>query len=154
LQTLQIGLAGLIALGNMSPVTVSPVSELAVVTPSAQVISETIPELITERADTFGVSKDLALAIAFCESTTRQYDENNLAADGTPKVLRGVVNSADVGIFQINEKYHLERSQSLGYDIYIPEGNIDYAMSLLKEEGSKHWKASEPCWGNKINQNV
>jgi len=152
LQTLQIGLAGLIALGNMSPVTVSPISDIAVVTPSAQVIEKTIPELITERADTFGVSKDLAQAIAFCESTTRQYDEKNLAADGTPKVLRGIENSYDVGIFQVNEKYHLKRSQELGYDIYTSEGNIDYAMWLLKSEGSRHWKASKPCWGNKVNQ--
>lgn len=138
----------------MSPVTVSPVSQLAVVTPPVQVIEKTIPEQITERANTFGVSKNLAQAIAFCESTTRQYDENKLAEDGTPRVLRGVVNSADVGIFQINEKYHLERSKSMGYNIYTSEGNIDYAIWLLKNEGSKHWKASEPCWGSKVNQNA
>ena len=153
MQTLQIGLAGLIVLGNMSPVDVSPQSQLAVVTPPAQVIEQTIPELITEHAHTFGVSKDLAQAIAYCESTTQQYSKN-LAEDGTPRVLRGVQNPADVGVFQINEKYHLERSKSLGYNIYTTEGNIDYGLWLLKNEGSKHWKASEPCWGNKVNENV
>lgn len=112
----------------------------------------TIPELITERTEEFGVSEDLALAIAFCESTYRQYDKNKSAEESAEnRVLRGIQNKADVGLFQINEKYHLEKSLELGYDIYTTEGNIDYALWLLKNEGSKHWKWSQECWSKKIN---
>ncbi len=47
---------------------------------------------------------------------------------------------------QINEKYHLKRSQTLGYDIYTLTGNLAYAKRLYEEEGTKPWKASAPCW--------
>lgn len=81
-----------------------------------------------------------AIKIAACESTLRQFD----AETGEP--LRGVHNPADVGLFQINEKYHLKKSQSLGYDIYTTEGNIGYAMYLMKEDGLRHWTYSKKCW--------
>lgn len=134
--------------------TVPDLSNQAVATPSAKVIEQVIPDLITERAGTFGVSKDLALAIAFCESTYRQYDPNKKAEDGTPVVLRGVHNPADVGIFQINETYHLEKSKELGYNIYTPEGNINYGLWLLKNEGSRHWNWSKPCWSPRLDKNT
>jgi hypothetical protein len=79
--------------------------------------------------------------VARCESQYRQFDENG-------NVLRGKVNSKDVGAFQINEKYHLETSQKLGIDIYTLEGNIAYARYLYETQGSKPWSASSPCWGN------
>ncbi|MEA1929431.1 MAG: hypothetical protein U9M92_00880 [Patescibacteria group bacterium] len=99
----------------------------------------TIQEFIEVRASLQGVDSRLATDIAFCESTNRQYDE-----DGA--VLRGIENSQDVGLFQINEKYHLEASRELGYDIYTSEGNTGYALWLLKKEGSRHWKSSSKCW--------
>lgn len=80
------------------------------------------------------------LAIAKCESGSKQFNE-----DGT--VLRGRVNSLDVGFFQINEKYHLESSIKLGYDIYTEEGNKAYAVYLYEHQGAKPWKASAPCHG-------
>lgn len=78
--------------------------------------------------------------MAFCESTLRQFSE-----DGD--VLRGIVNPKDVGVFQINERFHLDKSISLDMDIYTTEGNIEYAMWLMENEGVRHWKASKPCWG-------
>lgn len=78
--------------------------------------------------------------VAFCESRNKQFD-----ADG--KVHRGVVNNKDVGIFQINEKYHLKRSIKMGIDIYTVEGNMKYARILYKESGTQPWSASQPCWG-------
>jgi hypothetical protein len=85
----------------------------------------------------------VAQSIAYCESTNRQYDSN------TGQALRGNQNALDVGLFQINEKYHLRKSQELGFDIYTTEGNIDYAMWLLKTQGSGPWIWSKPCWSNK-----
>lgn len=87
-----------------------------------------------------GVNKDLALKIAFCESTYRQF-----ADDGRP--LRGVHNPGDVGLFQINESYHAKKSANLGYNIHSTEGNIDYAMYLLKTAGLRPWRYSRACWG-------
>lgn len=78
--------------------------------------------------------------VAFCESRNTQFDARG-------KIHRGVVNSKDVGIFQINEKYHLKRAQKMGIDIYSVEGNMEYARILFEESGTQPWSASKPCWG-------
>ena len=83
--------------------------------------------------------KPLMAEIASCESHFRQYGK-----DGS--VLRGIVNNLDVGLFQINEHYHLERAKKLGYDIYSVEGNMAYAKLLFNEEGPTPWSSSSPCW--------
>lgn len=80
--------------------------------------------------------------VAQCESTFRHY-----GADGN--VLRGNVVSADVGVMQINEYYHLDRAVSLGYDIQTLEGNLGYARFLYEEQGLQPWSASKPCWSSK-----
>lgn len=77
--------------------------------------------------------------IARCESTFLQFDK-----DGN--VIRGNVNRLDVGIMQINEKYHLERSKKLGFDIYTVDGNLGYAKYMYEEQGAAPWKASQKCW--------
>ena len=87
---------------------------------------------------------NVMLNIAFCASSLRQFND-----DGT--ALRGTHNALDVGIFQINEKYHLETSRRLGYDIYTTEGNIDYAIWLMKKEGTQPWVWSrDACWSKKL----
>jgi hypothetical protein len=78
--------------------------------------------------------------IAFCESRFRQYDANG-------NVLRGVVNSLDVGVLQINEKYHLDTAQKLGLNIHTLEGNMAYAKYLYDTQGTRPWNHSSPCWG-------
>lgn len=77
--------------------------------------------------------------IAQAESHFEQYDENG-------SVLRGFINHKDVGIFQINEHYHLAASRELGINIYEPDGNIDYAVYLYKRDGSVHWNWSKQNW--------
>ncbi len=77
--------------------------------------------------------------IAFCESTMRHQ-----LPDGT--VLRGKVNSDDVGVLQINEYYHLEASKKLGYDIHTLEGNLAYGKWLYEKQGPQPWISSSPCW--------
>ncbi|KKR45460.1 MAG: hypothetical protein A3G47_00600 [Candidatus Zambryskibacteria bacterium RIFCSPLOWO2_12_FULL_39_45] len=82
----------------------------------------------------------IMIAIARCESTFRQLDH-----DGD--IHRGRANSADVGVMQINEFYHLKTSEKKDYDIHTIEGNTAYARELYKKEGTKPWTASKPCWG-------
>lgn len=77
--------------------------------------------------------------IVKCESQFRQFSANG-------NVIRGKVNSQDVGIAQVNEYYHLKRSKKFGYDIYTVEGNMAYAKLLYEEEGTDPWISSAPCW--------
>lgn len=81
----------------------------------------------------------ILVEIARCESTFAQFDKNG-------NLIRGRVNPKDVGVMQINEKYHLETAESLGYDLHTIEGNVAYAKHLYKEQGAAPWKASSPCW--------
>ena len=149
-------MASLIAFTNITPtiaegpVSTAPDAQVEV----AQIVAETaevktqtnsIPLLIAKKSKEQGVDARLSQAIAFCESTYRQFDA------GTETVLRGIHNPLDVGLFQINEEYHLNKSRQLGFDIYTTEGNIGYALWLLKNEGSQHWKWSKPCWSPKVN---
>lgn len=77
--------------------------------------------------------------IARCESTFRQYN-----TDGS--VLRGKVNSDDVGVMQINEYYHAESAVRLGYNVYTLEGNLAFGKRLYEKYGTSPWSASAPCW--------
>ncbi len=91
------------------------------------------------------------IEIARCESTLRHY--NN---EGQP--LRGHVDRNDVGVMQINERYHLETANRLGINIYTREGNMAYARNLYERKGVQPWSASYPCWkdvyyGNVVAQN-
>jgi hypothetical protein len=84
----------------------------------------------------------ILVEIARCESTFAQYDKKG-------NVIRGRVDSQDVGVMQINERYHLEKATEMGYDIHNIEGNVLYAKYLYENEGSKPWNASSKCWKGK-----
>lgn len=82
----------------------------------------------------------IMVEIARCESRFRQLDAHG-------NVLRGEQNPLDVGVFQINEKYHLADSKKMGLDIHTLKGNIEYARYLYDNQGTKPWNWSKPCWG-------
>lgn len=98
---------------------------------------------VTSSLNSYFKDAPIMAKVAFCESTHTQF-----TAPGV--VHRGVANSKDVGIFQINEKYHLKRSKDLGIDIYSIEGNMEYARILYEEQGLQPWSASKPCWGKHL----
>lgn len=77
--------------------------------------------------------------IAWCESRLRHID-----ADG--EILRGKVDSDDIGVMQINTRYHEEKAHELGLDLYSLNGNLSYARYLYEKEGTKPWNSSRPCW--------
>ena len=99
--------------------------------------------MIKETSEKYGVDDQLAVEIARCESGLRQY-----SSDST--IVRGKVNPKDVGVFQINEDYHLRQSQEQGQNIYTTRGNIEYAILLIKKSGNKPWSASKSCWGDQV----
>lgn len=106
--------------------------------PAAEVaVEKTIKELVE---DEFGVGH-VMVEIARCESQYRQFNEG--------EVLRGKVNPKDVGIFQINEGYHLSIATKMDIDIETAEGNIAYARHLFETKGTAPWVWSKPCWGKK-----
>lgn len=79
--------------------------------------------------------------VARCESRFRQFYK-----DG--QIVRGETNSKDVGVMQINELYHSERAEKLGFDIYSLKGNVAYARNLYEEQGLRPWMSSSKCWSN------
>lgn len=82
--------------------------------------------------------------VARCESHFRQFDKNG-------RVLRGAVNKGDIGVMQINEYYHSEKADELGFDLYTIEGNLSYARFLYDHEGLTPWLSSSKCWkGNEL----
>ncbi len=78
--------------------------------------------------------------IARCESTFKQFDQ-------TGNIVRGKVNKGDVGVMQINEHYHAEDANKLGFNIYTAEGNVAFGRYLYGKYGSQPWSSSAPCWG-------
>ncbi len=82
----------------------------------------------------------IMVEVARCESHLNQFN-----TDGS--VLRGRITPEDVGVFQINEFFHLDGSTAMDIDIHTLEGNIAYAQYLYQTQGTRPWKASKPCWG-------
>ena len=80
--------------------------------------------------------------IARCESQFRQLDKNG-------NILRGEKNKGDLGLMQINEYYHAETAEKLGFDLKNVEGNMAYAKYLYNKEGGQPWVSSSKCW-NKV----
>lgn len=94
-----------------------------------------------EKVEEYFKDSPVLIDIAFCESRYRQHNQNG-------DLLRGTVNSADVGVMQINERYHAETAVRLGYDLYSLEGNMAYARYLYEKQGTKPWVHSSHCWNN------
>lgn len=120
-------------------------SENEVLTEDADVLSiETLDATLPiatrrEYVQAFFEHQPVLARIAFCESSFKHNDTNG-------SVLRGKVDSRDVGIMQINERYHGKQAKELGYDIYTLRGNMAYARYLFEKQGVKPWNASSACW--------
>ena len=84
-------------------------------------------------------------AISWCESQYRQYDKDE-------NVLRGEINPKDVGLFQFNERWWLDFAVENDYNIYTSYGRTELALYVYKTKGTKDWRYSETCWGEKMLQ--
>ena len=112
----------------------------------AEVLNPTVNVSLTQQeyvydylVERLGVNHPL-IPVASCESQYRQWGEDGQS-------LKGVVNSLDVGVLQINLKYHGERAEKLGIDLDTLPGNVDYAILLYESQGTQPWFWSEHCWG-------
>ena len=85
--------------------------------------------------------KELALKIAFCESSGRSWDIGSTE----------VSHAFAVGWFQHLAKYWPDRSEKAGWGEYHPfhgEANVAVASWLFYSSGVHHWNPSKACWGS------
>lgn len=83
------------------------------------------------------------IQIARCESEFR-----HTLADGS--VLRGKVDPADVGVMQINTRYHGAEAKALKLDLHDLHDNLAFARQLYERQGTKPWSSSASCWSGAI----
>jgi hypothetical protein len=101
------------------------------------------PQNIRDYVEQYFADEPILADIAWCESRLRHFGK-----DG--QIFRGTIDSDDIGIMQINTRYHANRAEKLGLDIYSLSGNLDYAKYLYEKEGSKPWRSSQACWGQLV----
>lgn len=112
---------------------------------SSDVVSQTIgasavkPQTLEELVRDYYTETPVLAEVARCESQFRHYGK-------TGNIIRGIVVPEDIGVMQINEKYHGEKAETLGLDIYSLDGNLEYAKYLYEKEGTKPWRSSAKCW--------
>lgn len=97
------------------------------------------PETLAAYVEEYFADAPILADIAWCESRVRQYGK-----DG--EVLRGTVDSDDVGVMQINTRFHEETAEEMDLDLYTIRGNLEYARYLYGRQGTKPWLKSAPCW--------
>lgn len=95
---------------------------------------------VEKEVRTYFANAPIMAEIAFCESSFRHLDPQG-------ELVRGKVNSGDVGVMQINERVHKEQAAKLGYDLHTMEGNMAYAKWLYEKQGTTPWNSSWQCWG-------
>ena len=106
---------------------------------SAIIKQQTMEELVRN----YYSDMPILVEVARCESQFRHFGKNG-------EVIRGIANAKDVGVMQINERYHGDKSETLGMDIYSLDGNLEYAKYLYEKEGTKPWRSSAKCWNREL----
>lgn len=124
---------------SATPVASTTVTIVATSTAST---TDSIKDVMAYVKSTYA-DEPLLVDIARCESAFRQYGQ-----DGN--ILHGKVNQADIGVMQINEKYHLDKAESMGLDIRTTAGNVAYAKYLYDTQGAAPWSASQKCWSQQV----
>lgn len=133
------------SISQTTPFATSSKTEEHITTPFKAKIATTTPDISVKGVvgEYFADVPEL-VNVARCESRFRQFDKNG-------RVLRGEVNKSDLGVMQINEYYHGEKADELGFDLYTIDGNLSYARFLYDREGLTPWLSSSKCWkGNEL----
>lgn len=64
----------------------------------------------------------------------------------TGEVLRGEINSQDIGMCQINLFWNGETAKKMGLDLFKESDNITFANWLYTTQGAEPWNWSKGCW--------
>ena len=94
---------------------------------------------VTDPSSSFEPLSGQLKRICKCESGGTHYDKNG-------DVLRGRVDPDDIGICQINLRYHQATAESLGLDVFKYQDNITYAWIEYRKNGTQPWVKSQFCW--------
>ena len=105
----------------------------ASVTPVAQTLST------EDQVEAYFSDIPVMVEIARCESRMRHYDKNG-------NVIHGEIDSGDIGVMQINERYHRDTAKKLNLEINKLQDNMVYARKLYEREGTTPWASSSKCW--------
>jgi hypothetical protein len=123
-------------------------ASLAFGTPTA--LSETIsdeasknPETMAAYVRVYFADEPILADIAWCESRMRQ-----TRTDG--EVMRGKIDRDDIGVMQINTRFHGKKAKEMDLDLHSLGGNLEYAKYLYDKEGTKPWLSSSACWGKLV----
>lgn len=114
-----------------------------VVTQDTPAIIEIAPKTLEHYVREYYNDTPVLAEIARCESGFVHFTDAG-------NVLRGLKDRNDVGVMQINERFHLDAANKLGYDIYSIEGNLAYAKYIYDKDGAAPWYASSKCWGKRL----
>ena len=129
----QLAMSVLLFANMMYAFNLPPPSDLAV--SKARTLEEMVREYFSDTP--------ILSEVARCESQFRHFGKNG-------NIIRGMINTKDVGVMQINEEYHREKAKTLGLDIYSLEGNLAYAQYLYEKEGTKPWQSSVKCLNREL----
>ncbi len=130
----------MLLLASMATGTPPAVSAQSATVVVAEVETHKSPQTFSQYVRKYYNDDPVLANIAWCESRLRHLGQNG-------DILRGVVNSDDIGVMQINTRFHGKRAESLGIDLYSLNGNLEYAQYLYDKEGTKPWASSQACWG-------
>jgi hypothetical protein len=97
------------------------------------------PDTLTAYVEQYFADTPILAKVAWCESRMRHYGK-----DG--EILRGTVDQDDIGVMQINTRFHEEVAVEMDLDLYTVSGNLGYAKHLYETQGLKPWSKSYPCW--------
>jgi hypothetical protein len=118
-----------------------PSQALALEATATPAMVETLEEGVSRLSAKYGVSKELAAKIIWCES------KNRPQALGYNKTESGEVWSTDYSYWQINDYYwEQELLEKHNWDIKNPTDNLEAGFFILSTAGTTPWKASENCW--------
>lgn len=118
--------------------TTTLATDINVVSKNSETIMPVIPKIL--------------LDISWCESRNDQqkkgynYSYKIITLSDGSTTTKKYIWSTDIGRWQINDYYHLEKSKALGLDIYTEVDNAKYALLLYTENGTSDWLASKSCW--------
>ena len=106
---------------------------------SADYMPITDPKNVEKFLKDYFADVPIMAKIGACESHYRQYNSSGA-------VLKGVKNTYDRGVMQINVLYHQEKADELGLDINNIDDNVAFARHLYEKFGTKPWNSSSACW--------
>jgi hypothetical protein len=98
---------------------------------------EEVQELIKDYSLRYGISAELPLRIAHCESGFNQYSKNrSSSASGTFQYLASTWGNTEAG-----------RS---GISVFDADANVRMAVQHIASKGTSPWASSKSCW-NQLN---